>query len=628
MIKIAQDRSVSQLFDNDSRVVYFVPRYQREYTWKEPQWEHLFYDILENEEEYFLGSIIIINHNSGSGSSDEVRRLEVVDGQQRIVTLSLLYAAIYSELNKCELDKFQSAELVGLIWRLILKKHHKNIADPIRVIPQDFSLNKNNDLKVYKAVLAKAGLAEAGFLKLPAIGLSSAEEGLIPKAYQYFQKKVSTLSDTDGEQKIAIIRLLNKVNNAKLVEIDVESQADAYTLFESLNNRGIALSGVDIIKSKLLARLDKLGHGSIENYSNNWEELLNCLGDDYAVQERFFRQYYNAFKKTIPGAPVVPVATKSNLISIYEDIIKHSAEDFIDKIMAAGDLYSFIICRAENKNKDFPTLAKHLQDLERIQGTPSYLLLLYLLSNMDRIGLSEGHLSDVTQQLVRFFVRRNLTNVPPTNALTRLFMDIVREVADLTGEDAVKMINHKLASESSDEETFKKSLSGPVYSENTNAVRFILCSLEENKSGNQKWDLWRMYKKHYVWTIEHIFPQGRNIPATWIEMIASGDEAKAKELQKLHVNRIGNLTITGYNSNLGTRSFTEKMDRKDKDGHDVGYRNHLYLNEYVVKCPNWTVDQIEERTEILVEEVLKLFPLKKNTDTNEDKVIKKAKVTN
>ena len=92
MIKSVNNYPVSQLFDIEAGVVYAIPRYQREYTWKMDQWESLFDDIEENDPGYFLGSIICINQTSDTLA---VQRLEVVDGQQRLTTLSLLFAALY-----------------------------------------------------------------------------------------------------------------------------------------------------------------------------------------------------------------------------------------------------------------------------------------------------------------------------------------------------------------------------------------------------------------------------------------------------------------------------------------------------------------------------------------------------
>lgn len=603
----ANDRSVSRLFDDDQSDTYFVPRYQRDFSWKLQHWQQLFDDIKENDPGYFLGLIILIEQ---SHDNDDFRRLYIVDGQQRLVALSLLYAAIYLKLeeHKKILNDNQLAEMINLKWRLKPKNLQKNIADQIRLHPQDFSMGNESDLKAYIAVLNNAiGLKES----------LDGKESLIIRAYQYFQDRLDKLSPIQGDHTKAVLELLDKVNKATLVKMHVGSYSDAYTLFESLNNRGLELTGVDIIKSKLFAKLEeKAGADSIEGYSRKWEQLLDCLGDDYNIQERFFRHYYNAFNKPkmIVGSENTDrkhtneIATRSNLVRLYEKLIEDCAEEFLHNIMHAGDLYSFIIGRVEH-----PNLANPLSDLDHIQGTPSYLLILYLFKHKDRLCLSDeknGHLYKIINNLVRFFVRRNLTDVPSTNKLARLFMELVEEIEinGSTGEDIIKRVNDKLKSVSSSDKLFKNSLEGPIYLENADVVRFILCSLEEKESGKEKWPLWRMERKHYVWTIEHIFPQGKDISSRWIEMMADGNEATAKGMQKSYVHLLGNLTITGYNSKLGTMSFTDKRDRRDAKGF-VGYRNGLHLNAYLLECDKWNVERIQDRTKKLVEDTLTLFPL-------------------
>lgn len=120
--------------------------------------------------------------------------------------------------------------------------------------------------------------------------------------------------------------------------------------------------------------------------------------------------------------------------------------------------------------------------------------------------------------------------------------------------------------------------------------------------------LWeRNSSGYYVWTIEHVFPQGENIPPSWVKMIGGGDKDKAREIQAACVRMLGNLTITGYNSNLGNLSFIKKRDRKDSNGAYVGYRNGLNLNADLVSMDTWTKGQIEARTAKLVELALRAF---------------------
>ena len=115
-----------------------------------------------------------------------------------------------------------------------------------------------------------------------------------------------------------------------------------------------------------------------------------------------------------------------------------------------------------------------------------------------------------------------------------------------------------------------------IYDENAGVTRFVLCALAEQSMTKESWvDLWKYEGKLFVWTIEHIFPQGDNIPAPWVTMIAGGDEKKAKAIQETHVHKLGNLTISGFNSALGNKSFQEKRDRTDSKGREVGYKNGL-----------------------------------------------------
>ena len=593
MIKSVNNYPVSQLFDIEAGVVYAIPRYQREYTWGKNQWENLFDDVLENDPGYFLGSIICINQSTDALS---VQKFELVDGQQRLTTLSLLFASVYHALksHETDLDDEQRVELINLKRKLVLKKGD----DQIRLIPQI----QNNNNPDYRAVLAEIGVISE--CDVPAY----AGNRKIFRAYRYFQDRIDEMANGRSNRLGTIMEFLDKVSHACLVKIEVASHADAYTLFESLNNRGMPLTAIDLIKNKLLARLESIEPGKVDHYFGHWNRLLGYLGDDYAIQERFFRQYYNAFKDQLKAVHQVPVATRSNLIQIYEKLINHDAKDCLQKISAAGRLYSLILSR--NQDDALNGLEKPIKDLERIQGAPSYLLMLYLLVRKDELELTNAHLSSIVELLVRFFVRRNLTDTPPTRDLTRLFMTVIDKISGLRADAIPQSIEQQLVAVSATDEAFQHKLDGPIYEENSGVTRFILCALAEQAMTKESWvDLWRFENKQFVWTIEHIFPQGENIPQSWITMIADGDEIKAKEIQQTHVHKLGNLTISGFNSALGNKSFEDKRDRVDRQGRAVGYKNGLKLNEDLAAAAGWSVDQIDSRTDKLVQQVTQLFKL-------------------
>jgi len=594
MIKSVNKYQVHQIFSIEDKIVYAVPRYQREYAWGKSHWERLFDDLMDNDPGYFLGSIICINQSTDSLG---VQRLELVDGQQRLTTLSLLFAAVYHtiKIREKELDDEQRDELSNLKRKLVLKKYD----DQIRIIPQIQNNNQND----YRALLS----SEVGVLEGYEVPANAGNRKIF-RAYRHFQKRIGELTETSDNRILAIMNFLEKVNQSWLVKIEVDSHADAYMLFESLNNRGLPLTAIDLIKNKLLAKLESLDPGKVGTYFEQWNHLLGCMGDDYSVQERFFRQYYNAFREDLKIFHQVPVATRSNMIEIYEKIIDQGAKDFLGKIILAGKQYSVILGTSPDPVPDF--LKKAFMDLERIEGTPSYVLIMFLLLGKEMLKLDDRQIAAIVTLLRNFFVRRNLTDTPPTHDLTRIFMATIGKLSGLTGDAILKVIREQLLPVSASDETFRTKLEGPVYEENSGVTRFVLCALAEQSMTKETMvDLWRSENRLLVWTIEHIFPQGSNIPASWVEMMAGGNEQEAKRVQESHVHRLGNLTITGFNQSLGNRSFIDKRDRTDRQGRPVGYKNTLKLNEDLATAESWSVAQIEARTKKLVDQAMALFSL-------------------
>lgn len=595
---------VSQVFDPESKVVFEIPKYQREYTWGTREWEALFDDLVENDDGYFLGSIICINSATDSINAP---KFEVVDGQQRLTTLSLFLAALHTALNEHKelLDEDQQSDILQLKRKLVLKKTQSDI----RVVPQVQGNNRDD----YLGLLAKIGIIP----KRPMPNFAGLRR--IVKAYNYFLKRINSLLDENSDVVICLFKILDKVNSAILVMIEVSNHADAYTLFESLNNRGTPLTAVDLIKNLLLARLDVSGEENLDYYFSRWTEILDDLGEEYSDQERFFRQNYNAFRKTLNAPfykgerlyPLGTIATRSTMLDIYEKIITKNPVGALDELTENASIYAGIIL---NKVDGLtPQQRDSYLDLQRVQGAPSYLLLLFLIKNQESLQLNSDSIVKVCKLLINFFVRRNLTDIPPTRDLSRMFMAFIEEIEQngYLGDEIYNNLRNKLIQNSASDELFEEKLRGPVYDDNSGATRFILCMMAKRSMTveNEK-DLWRKTgSNQYVWSIEHIFPQGPNIPDEWVDMIAGGDREKAKEYQSLYVHTFGNLTITGYNSTLSNKAFAEKKERKNSDGQYIGYRNGLNLNDDVCDKDEWTVEIIKARTDRMVKEILSMFAL-------------------
>ena len=612
MIKTVDQTTVADIFSINSDKVYRIPKYQREYTWGINDWDALFNDVTENDYGYFLGSYICVNSGSLNGTV-----LEVIDGQQRFSTLSLLLTALYEKLSALEsqMELEDKTDLSNLRSELANKKQILTAAGRKYDYTQRLILQKQNmNDEDFSYILSDKGVISAKKSRPLNFG-----NRRIAKAYRHFIKLIEDeveeikTENPNADDISALFSIKSKFEQAVLVGIEVDTNKDAYMLFESLNHRGVPLSALDLIKNTLIAQAAT--EAEADNSYEIWKQILSNVGqDDYAVQERFFRQYYNAFREELNAPYKVPdkkyylgyLATRTTLLDIYEKMIKSDYGTLLDDLLAKSQKYSLIVNNSDEEYAYTPAL----QDLERISGAPSYILMLYIMSNQAELGLTDDHLNSIIKTLITFFVRRNVTDVPSTRKRTQLFIDIITEAKLLQGDDVVNVIHDRLQAVAASDELFEEKLRGSIYDENPEATRFILCSIEAQHQTKEIYsDLWaRDNSKKYIWTIEHIFPEGENIPDAWVDMIAGGDKALAKQYRSDYVHTLGNLTITGYNQNLSNMAFEQKRDRKSKDKtKDVGYRNGLYLNQDVVNEDTWTIKKITDRTDSIVKTLLDMY---------------------
>lgn len=341
------------------------------------------------------------------------------------------------------------------------------------------------------------------------------------KAFNYFYDSIGRGSeDGSGIECVhALLDICKLVCSAVVVQITVDSHADAYTLFASLNNRGVPLSAVDLIKNMLLGKVAGVDDGRLDYYFERWQEVLRNLGDDYKTQERFFRQNYDAFRREVnkpfigesgSQLPLGSVATRSNLLKIYEK--RMEADDGALKAVGRADREFRTLLEdhwARSREPD-SELSHQLLELSRAQGVASYLMLLFLFKKQDQLELKDETLALLVKLLVCFFVRRNLTDTPPTRDLERLFISICEslESEGLKGIAAAEYIKKRLVDVSGVTASFKERLEGPIYDVNPDMTRYILTVIASPSVTKEMKPLWDRYDSgNYVWTIEHIFPK-------------------------------------------------------------------------------------------------------------------------
>jgi len=616
--------------EQGAREHYHVPKYQRAYTWGRGQWEQLYQDIDENDPGYFMGSLICVKNNDPQVGEEQI--YDLIDGQQRMTTLSLFMMALYKQLKDVnddvefedEDDKKDFCDAINSIQNKLIKKKkdHRDyevggFVDKGRMVfcrVQPSSQGSNLDDFIY--ILSEIGLIN----QRPKPSYCGVR--LMYKAFAYFQ----SIIPKDKDELLAIV---SKINELVFVFISADSQSSAFTLFESLNNRGVPLSPIDIIKNTMLAQMERQHGSNIDESYEKWQRILRFIpeSDD---QERFLRHFYNAFKVD-PKIRVEGVtrATRSKVINVFEELIKkRDAKEIFDKLNRASDIYGNLLYPGDEY---CPEICSKLEDLDLIGAAPAYQVLLYLFSLDENCFEECDFLSKAIDLICKYYVRRNITDIPSTRHLDSAHIEVIEACDQKLRSDAKltysffqeKFLNGK--GKPASLETFQNELTGSIYNSNSWMTRYLLVKLDASyHSREYKPDFWgRDEKGRLVWTIEHVFPQGENIPEAWVKMIADGDRELANKSRESHVHRLGNLTLSGYNSNLSAASFDIKQKlHRDRTflGHtiNIGYMNGLALNnlEFILdeekkmslaNAPVWKLEMIESRTTIMSEKLVELF---------------------
>ena len=602
MIQDVKAFPVSFYFNPDGATSFFIPKYQREYVWGWSNWDALFNDLDESPSGHFLGSIICVN---GQKDSMAGGKLELIDGQQRFTTISLLFCALYDKLktNPDPDDDF-NVEMVNLKNRIFIKANNQWRFEPSEQMQNKADFQRILSELFPKLVTAPKGLANFGNRR-------------IAKAYKYFRERLASLTISQA------MALLEKLKSAILVKIEVQSHSDAFMLFESINNRGIPLSAIDIIKNNLLAELDKRPDYGIDRAFEEWKDLIDLLPDP-AVQERFLRQLYNVFKYLkrveVKGCSR---ATRSNLITIYDTLLRKRPVWLFHALQSQGKTYSALLNPATAKDQWSEGTAANLQDLQRLGAAPAYAFLLWVSQVTKSQAWDESEaLSQMAALLTKWFFWRNLTDMPPTRELDPMFVELIGELLQKMRsnsiaalEEFVKHASDWLLARAAPEDVCDARLKGDVYLDNYEATRFMLCKLEEvHQTRENKRDLWAHdANDRPVFTVEHILPKTENLGPGWVAMLELNSKDTADAIRQRCAHQLGNLTLSGYNSKLGTMEFMKKRDRQNDKGDFIGYRNGLYLNSDLATRTEWNEAAITARTDKMLKEVKSILSLRSSS---------------
>lgn len=635
MIRRVENKTVSDLF----RDRYFeIPRYQRPYAWDKDQWEDLFNDIMENRTGYYIGSIICIDYDQNMHgterdhlieyeSQDEImtqKIYDVVDGQQRLTTVSILIAALYYTFTKIDylfsnaglLSVGSNAENANNYTAALSALKNQQIREPTARISLT---SQYNDSQCFSELISYALSRE--FDNVLASSATCSLSQTTP-AFNYFIKFInkefdlvkyfegaSELKSTDENIK-SLMKFFSKTLAAKITSVDVIDKNAANVLFSNLNNRGLKLSLLDLIKNEIVSVLNEEGQLN-DDFDDNWKELLGNL--DNVDHVKFLRHYLHAIEKER--------VSESDVFERYETRLNKRLNKALDiekeyeSFVKHSDLYRGIAdsdCKINNE------LFLRLKGLSELGVSAANALLLYAVSKLDHLEQNKKNkfLLSLVSKIESFYVRRHLTGYPNTRVLDPLIVDAIKildkggfscsENFDTLHNELLKNIEEYFRQPNhwASDELVDLAFKGDFY-KNQKLARYIFIRLEQENSR----DTWQNHspcrffervKNSPKWTVEHIRPQKPRANSDWL---VSMDAWKDRNLNKEdYIHTIGNLTISVYNSKLSNRSF---QDKKDKP---FGYRaNHLSIDADIIEAKKWTDREMKARAEWLIPEIKRLF---------------------
>jgi len=566
-----ETKTLAAIFQTNSSVHYVIPVYQRSYSWKDEQIETLFDDIKNEDIGYYVGNLLI---NTDASSNN------VIDGQQRLTTLSLMLLAIhenltsfYQKMNQTDPDFEKVSEARLDIKRQILDGDVVRL----RLLDKDQTVWENL-VKVLQ-------------------GENPGKWGnyFLSKRYKYIRNELlkGPLFSTPSE----LLTFYNKLVNIELLQISVPNISDAYQVFASLNSKGMPLTPLDLLKNVYLSK---------SGDSNKWNKLKEGFKkndeEDAAKLTSFILNNYDAFETDSTSS-----LTKGKIVKSYDKIFKSKGADYIDVLIKRAKVYLKIANTDNAYRWDLSGLAK-------LDATTCYPLVLNLLCNQVNYDLSDAQFNDILADLIKLYVQRNIALTPKASNL-RSSLNGLRKVIVENGwksNELVNKIHEKIKTLQPRWDSVHLALQDGIYDKNKKTTRFILISLERNygtffnKSNPDSLDDYDS-NGNLRWSIEHIIPQGIHLLDTWKDTLSPDDRDLATEIQAQYVHRLGNLTLTPYNSEMGNKSFVEKKEFKVSDSL-VGLSLKIYLNDSIDKSKNtFGINELKLRQAALEEKMKEVF---------------------
>ena len=540
-------------------IQFVIPVYQRNYDWTEKHCKVLLNDIIEagkNKKEHFIGSIVYVNDNKPATS---VKELIVVDGQQRLTTIYLIYLRLYNLLPNGNPIKNRIYEQYLI---------NKFAVQPSQKLKLKLTENNNKFLK--------------HLLNTP-ITIIKGKSNIIDN-YIYFENNINA-----GNYKEVLYGLsyLNIIDMALDRNID-----DPQRIFESLNSTGLALSQGDLIRNYILMKLNSKEQEEI--YEKYWEYIEKDAKDESKNENMvsdFIRDFMTSEYNKIPNKSRVYEEFKEK----YSIDNLNEIKNYLGVLKEYASYYNKLLNPKKENDKD---ISLKLENIKSLEVNVSYPFFLKIYKDYNDNIIDKNKFIYIIDLIESFVFRRFICDVP-TNAMNKIFMTLYRQIDK---NNYVKSLEEYLCKLEfslkfpKDEEFISKFKEKNIYESIAQKKKMYLFNKLEQGLGKEVVD----FNKTDL-TIEHIFPQ--NPDGAWEEDLTEEEYSIAEK----NLHKIANLTLSANNGALGNKRFIEKKNMNIDNGQQGYIYSSLWLNEYLKQIEEWKPKNIEERFEKIKERFLQVW---------------------
>ena len=561
------------------QIQFVIPVYQRNYDWLIDNCDQLFSDLVKlsrsNRCSHFFGSIV-------TSSADSSYNRLVIDGQQRLTTISLLLLAGIKAVKDGAIEISEESK-IDEAYEVFLKAKFCNSERKIKLVPIE------NDRIAYDKIFNEED--------------SFDEDSKVTRNYRHFYDLL-----TRKPQTLSFDQLLDTIKRLQIISIELDCDDDAQLIFESLNSTGLALTEADKIRNYLLMSLTPEEQQMC--FKNYWQNIEQATENQ---PTKFLRDYL-----TIQQQLQRPVR-QSNIYYEWKKYMDgHDRKEELVKMLDYAHYYQQVTEAKLSTAK----LSEKMRHICNIETDVTNVFFIQFLRYASANSLSEDEIFKVIDLVENYLARRIVCNMPG-NALTQVFCALHKDV--LKSIEEYSSANVELGNSYSDilayhimrrdgnyqlprDMQFVESIRTRDAYHMLKPFQIFLFERLENSVYGEYNDVATDMKKKDA-TIEHIMPQTLN--GDWKAMLGDNFE----EIQDKYLHTFANLTLTGINSELSNKPFEIKRDGK-KIGNEIypGYKNSKYrLTKNVTLCDKWTEIELQNRCNEIVATFLRLYPLPQTT---------------